>query len=78
MTGAARVIVTLTLVALYAYLIPRAGFFTTTGLFLLGHMWLLGIRRPMVLIGVTAGTSIVLFLVFRAFLGVPLPRGAFI
>lgn len=78
MTATTRVVITLILVVLYAYLIPRAGFFITTGLFLLGHMWFLGIRRPTLLVGVAAGTLIILFLVFQAFLGVPLPRGALI
>lgn len=77
MSGTRKVLLTLAFVVLYAYLIPRTGFFTTTAAFLLGHMWFLGIRRPLPLLSVTAGTLIVLFLVFQLFLGVPLPRGVF-
>lgn len=78
MSGTPKVILTLVLVGLYAYLIPKVGFMTMTGVFLLLHMWFLGIRRPVPLFGVAAGTLLVLFLVFQVFLGVPLPRGVFV
>jgi hypothetical protein len=60
---------------LYLFLIPRAGFFIVTPLFLAGYMALLGERRWVHLVGTTLLIYILSLIVFTELLYVPLPVG---
>jgi hypothetical protein len=60
---------------LYLFLIPRAGFFVVTPLFLAGYMALLGERRWVHLLGTTLLIYILSLIVFTELLYVPLPVG---
>jgi hypothetical protein len=60
---------------LYLFLIPRAGFFVVTPLFLAGYMALLGERRWVHLVGTTLFIYILSLVVFTELLFVPLPVG---
>ena len=61
------------LVAVCIWLVTPIGFYPAAGLMILGGLWILGIRKPLVLIGfplILIGAGYVLFSVL---LGVPLP-----
>jgi hypothetical protein len=61
---------------IYAYAIHRFGFLLITPIFLLGYMYLLGIRRWRTLITVTVGFYGALILIFVNVIFTPLPQGA--
>jgi tripartite-type tricarboxylate transporter receptor subunit TctC len=63
------------LLGLYLVLLPWVGYLLTTGLFLVTAMVMLGVRRPVRVIGVTAGWLIFSYLVFEKVLYVQLPAG---
>lgn len=71
--AAVRVIGTALLLGIYAVIMDTVGFVLTTALFLLAELLLIGVRRPTLLVSMPLGVSIVLFYLFRMFLGVPLP-----
>lgn len=62
--------------ALYATLLGWLGFFTATAGFLLGGFFLLGERRPTILIGVAFGAALLLFGLLRFGFGLYLPQGS--
>lgn len=61
--------------ALYIGLIPVVGFLTTSTVFMLFLYWYLGEKRPLYLLGITAGTIAVYWLIFIYLLHVPVPKG---
>jgi putative tricarboxylic transport membrane protein len=68
-----RVVAFIALVAVCIWLVTPIGFYPAAGLMILGGLWILGIRKPLVLIGfplILIGLGYVLFSVL---LGVPLP-----
>jgi hypothetical protein len=60
---------------LYLFLMPRAGFYLVTPLFVAGYMALLGERRWMHLVGTTILIYVLSLIVFTRLLYVPLPVG---
>jgi putative tricarboxylic transport membrane protein len=72
---AARLFGVLALTAIWALLLPRAGFLLVTPLLLGSVMWTMGLRRWRGLIGVSLGMTLVLYLVFVRALKVLLPMG---
>lgn len=70
-----RVVVTIGFLVAYGLLMPVLGFFVTSAMFLLTHMYYLGVRGPLWL-GVPLLSLLgVAWLLFENFLGVPLPHG---
>lgn len=59
----------------YLFLLPGAGFFVTTPLFVLAFLWILEVRRPPALIGVTAVVYGLVLLIFTRLFYVALPVG---
>ncbi len=59
----------------YLLLLPRTGFFFTTPFFILTFLWILQVRRPRILIGVTATVYGLVLLVFVRLFYVALPVG---
>ena len=59
----------------YLLLLPRTGFFFTTPFFILAFLWILQVRRPRLLIGVTATVYGLVLLVFVRLFYVALPVG---
>ncbi|MFQ5765794.1 MAG: tripartite tricarboxylate transporter TctB family protein, partial [Rhodospirillales bacterium] len=60
----------------YVYAIHKLGFLLITPIFLLGYMYLLGVRRWVTLIAVTAGFYGAVVLIFLKLIFTPLPQGA--
>lgn len=71
--GAARVVGTVVLIFLYYLAIQPLGFVITTSFFLVGHLLLIGVRKPLPIIIVTFVGGPGLFYLFRNVLDVPLP-----
>jgi putative tricarboxylic transport membrane protein len=68
-----RVVAFIVLVGLSVWLVTPIGFYPAAGVMILGGLWILGIRKPLVLIGfplVLVGLGYVLFSIL---LGLPLP-----
>lgn len=61
--------------AAYFALIPLAGYFVATPLFLGGMAYSLGMRSPRWLLGTAVGFTVVAWLLFVLVLAVPLPNG---
>lgn len=72
-SGAMRVIGTVVLVFLYYLAIQPLGFVITTSIFLILHLLLIGVRKPMPIIVVTVVGGFGIFYLFRSVLDVPLP-----
>ncbi len=70
-----RIAINIGLIVVLVVLVPILGFFTATGIYLCVHMFYLGIRPIWKIAAVTAGTLIVCYGVFEAFLGVLVPHG---
>ena len=62
-------------IAAYAILIPIIGFFTSTGIFMLAMMFYLGYRKWHVMILVTAGIELGIYVLFVEQLMVRIPHG---
>ncbi len=60
----------------YVYAIHKVGFLLVTPIFLLGYLYLLGIRRWVTLIAVTVGFYGAVVLIFVKLIFTPLPQGA--
>ena len=60
----------------YVYAIHQVGFLLVTPIFLLGYMYLLGVRRWVTLIAVTVGFYGAVVLIFVKLIFTPLPQGA--
>jgi hypothetical protein len=56
-------------------IIEAAGFVLSIGLYLAFLLGIVERRSLAVTVGVTSGTTVVLHLIFRTWLGVPLPEG---
>lgn len=68
-----RVVVFIVLVGLCIWLVTPIGFYPAAGLMIIGGLWILGVRKPVLLIGfplVLVGLGYVLFTML---LGLPLP-----
>ncbi len=67
-------------VASSAYLIgiSTLGYFVASSIFLAGTMYWFGTRRPVVIIGVTAGFLLTIYALFVLFIGVRLPQSLLI
>ncbi|MDX9783427.1 MAG: tripartite tricarboxylate transporter TctB family protein [Spirochaetia bacterium] len=67
-------------VASSAYLIgiSTVGYFVASSLFLAGTMFWFGTRKPVVIIGVTAGFLLTIYALFVLFIGVRLPQSLLI
>lgn len=72
---ALRIAVNVGLVVIFLVMIPVLGFYAATGLYLCVHMFYLGIRPVWLIAAVAAGTLVVFYGVFEAFLGVLVPHG---
>jgi putative tricarboxylic transport membrane protein len=60
----------------YVYAIHQVGFLLITPIFLLGYLYLLGVRRWVTLIAVTVGFYGAVVLIFVKLIFTPLPQGA--
>jgi hypothetical protein len=67
-------------VASSAYLIgiSTLGYFVASSIFLAGTMYWFGTRKPIVIIGVTAGFLLTIYALFVLFIGVRLPQSLLI
>lgn len=70
-----RVLVTVAALIAYGVVMPFLGFFVTSAIFLVGHMFYLGVRGPLWLTTPIIGLLGTAWLLFEGFLGVPLPHG---
>lgn len=59
----------------YALLLYLAGFWLASILGLAGLLLLLGERRPLVILSITAGTLLAIYLMFEFSFGIRMPRG---
>lgn len=59
----------------YIICINFVGFYVSTTVFLLAFMLFLNVRKPLVLVGVTAGMDVFLYLLFTVGLKLSLPAG---
>ena len=59
----------------YIICINFVGFYASTTVFLLAFMLFLNVRKPLVLVGVTAGMDAFLYLLFTIGLKLSLPAG---
>lgn len=66
---------TVALTTVYIVAIGRVGFYTSSIIFLVALLAVLGVRRPLVLGAVTVGFTAVTYLLFTVLLGVPVPSG---
>jgi hypothetical protein len=71
----AKLAAALGLPLLYVYLLPFTGFYATTPFFLAAYLFLLGERRPLVLVGAPLIIYAVINLVFTRLFYVALPTG---
>jgi hypothetical protein len=60
----------------YAMAWPVLGFFPATFLYVGIQLWLLRERGPLLLLGVPAGVTLLVYVVFARLLALPFPRGA--
>jgi hypothetical protein len=60
---------------MYVFALPVLGFFLSSGLYMLILSWLLGLKRPVWVIGGTFGLLLFIYVVFVRFLTVPVPMG---
>ena len=72
---ALRVAGVVALLFFYVAALEPLGFILATIIFLAGALVLAGVRHPLTLVLLPAGTSVALFYVFYELLRVPLPRG---
>src|SRR5262245_30470496 len=73
--SAGRPVVFWVITAAYVVLLPSAGYLLTTPLYMAGGMWLLGIRRWLLIAGVAVGGTVIQYGLFASLLGVLLPLG---
>jgi hypothetical protein len=59
----------------YAWITPHLGLFPASFLFMSCLGWFLGFRKPLLLLGGTAGLLAFIWLIFVRFLAVPVPSG---
>jgi putative tricarboxylic transport membrane protein len=59
----------------YVYMAVLLGYLTSTFLFLIGSFFLLGLRRPWMLLVIPPATTVLVYLLFERVLGVWLPKG---
>lgn len=74
-SGWTRVAIILVVPLIYAWFLPRMGFFALTPFFIFAMMFLFGTRRPLHLFGTSLLIFAIFVLVFMKLLNVPLPRG---
>lgn len=67
--------ISITLLALYTFLINYIGFVVSTTLFVLVNMYVMGLKNKRNLIIISVIIVVALVVVFPKLLGVPLPRG---
>ncbi|GAA2033597.1 hypothetical protein GCM10009720_12650 [Yaniella flava] len=72
-SGVVRVLGTVVLVYFYYLALQPLGFVVTTSFFLVGHLLLIGVRKPLSIIVITAVGGFGIFYLFRSVLDVPLP-----
>jgi hypothetical protein len=72
-----RPILSIVLLALYIYAMPRLGFYPATAAFLLLLLPAVGLRRPLPVVAMTAGLLGASYVLFGVVLQVLLPRGPF-
>lgn len=70
-----RYAVNIGLLIIYVVLVPVIGFFTATGVYLIVHMNYLGVRPFSLVLAVTAGGLLFLYVLFGYMLGVYIPHG---
>lgn len=61
---------------LYVYAIHKLGFLLVTPFFLMGYMFLLGVRSRVMLLSVTFGLYIAIVVIFVKLIFTPLPQGS--
>ncbi len=61
------------LILAYIVLLPYCGFESSSIAFLIAGMWLLGMRRPLLLLTVPVGITALVYLIFIRIMHVPLP-----
>lgn len=72
---AAHMAITFLFPLVYAFLMPRMGYYLLTLVFIPVMMLIFGVRRPIHLLGTAAAIYVAFILVFSKFLLVPLPTG---
>ena len=68
-----RVVAFIALVAVSVWLVTPIGFYPAAGLLILGGLWILGIRKPLLLIGFPLALIGIGYVLFSILLGLPLP-----
>lgn len=59
----------------YALMLPYAGFFISSALYMIFLSWLLGLKKPLWVLVSTGGLLFFIYVVFVRFLTVPVPMG---
>jgi putative tricarboxylic transport membrane protein len=68
-----RVVAFVALVAVAVWLVTPIGFYPAAGLMILGGLWIMGVRKPLVLIGFPLVLIALGYVLFSILLGLPLP-----
>ena len=74
--GTGAMLTSAVLCILYALAWPLLGFFLATFLYVCCQLWLLRERGPLLLLGVPAGVTLLVYVVFAWLLALPFPQGA--
>jgi len=68
-----RVAAFIALIAVCIWLVTPLGFYPAAGLMTLGGIWIMGVRKPLVLIGFPLALVALGYVLFSILLGLPLP-----
>jgi hypothetical protein len=68
-----RMVTFIALVAVCVWLVEPIGFYPAAGLMVIGGLWILGVRKPLVLIGFPVALIALGYVLFSILLGLPLP-----
>ena len=68
-----RVVAFIVLIALCVWLVTPIGFYPAAGLLTVGGLWILGIRKPLLLIGFPVALIALGYVLFTVALSLPLP-----
>jgi putative tricarboxylic transport membrane protein len=68
-----RVVAFIALVAVSIWLVTPIGFYPAAALLIFGGLWIMGIRKPLILIGFPLALIALGYVLFSVLLGLPLP-----
>ena len=68
-----RVVGFVAVVAVCIWLVEPIGFYPAAGLMMISGMWIMGVRKPLILIGFPAVVLVLGYVLFSVLIGLPLP-----